>query len=113
MDRNIAYVAMCIWEEIIEPVGCPHGALMDAKEQDGTHSMREWVLDLAPKVEEAWQACQQVEDYEGFEDFDWEFVPAFLRECIYDGTKLAPGYVKRMVYRAGEKVALAKVKGGR
>jgi hypothetical protein len=86
-DSNDVDTAMCAWEHIVERLARGQDAGEDnrwerLREQHGTASLRDWVIDQIDVINNAWKiAAQDGDRFCG--SFDWEFVPKFL-ECAYD-----------------------------
>lgn len=78
--REHAHTAMCLWEAIIDS---PEGAEMPwqaYRDANGTATLRELLIDLAPACDAAWSA--QDEETRDDQTFDWDFCPTWLRFCV-------------------------------
>ena len=105
------YAAMCIWEEIVNPVmpDAPRPWEPHRDQWWGTAGLRDAVITrLAGPCDQAWDRAQErfIQDLDDKHDdsceagggtgvctcdagsaadpgaFDWEFVPVWLRECV-------------------------------
>jgi len=77
--REIAHVAMCIWEHISQNNNL-ESAFGRKINEIGTVAFRYLIIDmLAPVVELGYRSCNT----EHLDPFDWEFVPKFLDELEY------------------------------
>lgn len=88
-DISTAVTALCMWEWFI---GCEkdedagthvpeaYQMLNKRREEVGTVALREWCVELAPLVNEAWETFDSI--YQGVWSFDWDFVPWFMENCL-------------------------------
>lgn len=80
-DEMTVYDGMCLWEAFLEACSIGDTRMLRAKEAQGTHSMREFVMSLLPALSNGW-AIVQAEWGEDWMCFDWEYCPAFLSACV-------------------------------
>lgn len=80
---EVAHTALCVWEylQLVFSTKDSSNAYIKYLEQVGVCEMRRIALDLAPKVEAAYNSISDTYD----EPFDIEFVPTFLDEIISTG----------------------------
>ena len=89
-SSDVAYSAMCLWEAILERINDTGAPWYQFKVNNGTATLRDAVLGLAPACDAAW--CELSEDQQDDAGaFDWEFVPTWLANSVdWNG----PGYPK-------------------
>lgn len=77
-SREIAFVAMCVWEHLDHPA---RNLSLYAKKREeiGTVAFRYLILDnIAPAIEFGYRAQNGSTEYDA--PFDWEYIPEFLDE---------------------------------
>lgn len=88
---NLIEVAQCVWEAVNDRLG---GASNDdvvekIRESIGTAELRGQLRDVAllNACDKGWDIVSEERDELLFDNFDWEFVPWFLDNCVYWDTE--------------------------
>lgn len=94
MNEEIAYTAMCIWEDHLERIESEDNVLNGYRETHGAQATRYMVLiDIAPVIDEAWNDL--VKNYDPCFAFDWEFIPEVM--CRISTDDLIPEVNKQLI----------------
>lgn len=76
--EDITYAAMCIWEQFLDGVR-QRALISEAFENMGYTEMRHFAMSLAADCNADWEKASKY----GYDAcFDWEFVPAWLKENV-------------------------------
>lgn len=90
-DREHALTALAVWEAMLEdlrgrPLRHNKNALALLWEFKGTAAMRELALDLAPSIDEVWEAGPPIA-FDGY-SWDWDVIPAILKYVNWEDGRL-------------------------